>query len=530
MNLMKPGKQLFFRFQAILAMVLLLMLAVNVTAVAQSLSILSTSILPDDRVEVNYDFEGNIESLELRYYPDLTDFSSYEDFTLSEPFDGQAVLNNPAGAERLNLRLIARIDGGWIQTDIHSSIYFEEIVSTSEGCDIAVDAWWINYVIYTTIDPPAPPKPLPFDSLALLMYNYDETAGQCMLDTKELIFSEAQSYADRQELISLPTGIAPDKKYCFRIRSYASDGSSPEAYSNMMTGVQISDIITPKNIQIVSVDIGESIVVRGKTTDTEVSDFIFELFRSSDETVMPDEPIVSVPDPEWPDFEIEDTEADINHGPYFYRLKSLLKDCEEMSVSSETVPSVFLFYDSFDIDQDQIEVVFQWNHYSFFDSYTDARLLVNDQSAHINFPDQHYVFTLPVSESGTTFSAGIEAKDAMGNKVRSNTIVFGVDILDRKNIPNALRPDSHISENRIFILPFLITNTSDIEYNISIIDKNGQEVFRYDGYYHESDSAWNGQIMNTGPDAPAGAYVYELEYGIPGSPPETKRGVVYLIR
>jgi len=136
---------------------------------------------------------------------------------------------------------------------------------------------------------------------------------------------------------------------------------------------------------------------------------------------------------------------------------------------------------------------------------------------------------LSIEELGTLITSWIQAEDMEGNTVRSNRTELRIDILDRENIPNAFRPESDFTDNQKFIIPFIV-DASVLSYNMKIYDKNGQLVFRSDPDVITT-WAWNGQVMNTGPEAPAGAYVYELEYAIiPGSLPETKRGVVYLIR
>lgn len=505
---------------------------VNVSAVEQIFYINSVSVLPNDQIEIKFGFMGNsVTELEVKYVPDLDNYLpvdipdySYDDNSVTFTFYDEGVLT---------FKLIARIDGEWEETYYHSTIFLREIESSSIGCKVAVDALWTNYAIYTSIDPPAPPVPAPFDNSELRISRYNVDNGTCA--TAEIaVYGEPLSFADSEITTPISIQINPNHRYCFRVRSFSETDTTLFAYSNYEKDVQISDIIAPQHVEIISVDVdygAENIVVTGSSNDENVDDFVFDLYRSTDGIDFPDDPVQQLLGTEInPDqFSFID-DVDVDEGPYYYSVKSVNKECEiYFFEAADIVPSIFL-ETSLTVVGTDLQIIFEWNYDDSFDSYQNARLEINGQETPIIFGNEDYTESLSIEELGTLITSWIQAEDMEGNTVRSNRTELRIDILDRENIPNAFRPRSNILENQTFILPFIIDNTNILDYNISIIDKNGQEVFSYDGYYHETDSAWNGRIMNTGPDAPAGAYVYELKYAITGSPSETKRGVVYLIR
>ena len=504
-------------------------------AVANSFSIISVGFLPDDRIEIKYDYEGgNIVDVQVMYVPDLTNPVNIDVPEDSVEFeDDNVIIISGFEPDVWTFILFAQFDdNSFVGSDYHSTIFLKDIESSSIGCGVAVNALWTNYTIYTSIAPPAPPVPVPFDHSEFWMSKYNTETERCT-GFEYKMFEEPISFADSEIIIPLDGGFFDlDDSYCFWVRSISETDSNLYAKSNYRKDVLISDIIHPQHIEIISVDVdndAENISVVGSSEDPDVSDFVFELYRSNDGITFFDDPVQQLLGAEINPVQFSFVDdVNVDEGPYYYSIKSVNKECEIYFFEAEDiVPSIFL-ETSLTVVGTDLQIIFEWNYDDSFDSYQNARLEINGQETPINLGDEVYTETLSIEELGTLITSWIQAEDMEGNTVRSNRTELRIDILDRENIPNAFRPESDFTDNQKFIIPFIV-DASVLSYNMKIYDKNGQLVFRSDPDVITT-WAWNGQVMNTGPEAPAGSYVYELEYAIPGSPPETKRGVVYLIR
>lgn len=347
----------------------------NSTALAQSISLQSVSILPDDRILIKYDHTGgDITLIEVRYIADLENLIEYTDILVGSPFTGEIVIDNPSAPGYfgvLNFLLRGEIEGIPVSaTDYHSTIFLEEIESVSVSCELGVHAKWMNYAIFPRLD--APFGELPFDSLQILMSEYNQSDGNCEIASERVIYQVVQSYWDDESVIELPDDITPGpQRYCFRVRSYdSSDPSGPyEAYSNMITGVQISDLETPDRVELISVDVvdNEYMEVRLEVDDLGFGQFEYTLFRSDNrntgfEQVLP---------PREHDSQnlvfIDETMPDLQSNPWFYYVEVDMKECPgEYDKDSNRASSIFLQAEvapGFDPEfSDFVEISLSWEH------------------------------------------------------------------------------------------------------------------------------------------------------------------------
>ncbi len=516
----------------------------NTTSYANdiSINIESVSVLMNGDVSISYTLSGEdaslVDVIEVYFFPELNPDIPPIPISQESPAPDQPIIlrdnvhNFPSDSQGLEFQLWAYAGGVFqSRSRIHISVFLQSIEAVSQDGQLAIRAAWMNYAVFdpnrSFIEPPE------FSHVDLMVISHD--GSNCVTPGSPLRTFNDLSLWDQEEIVGFD-GYSPGT-YCFRMRARNNGGA--QATSNMIM-MEIETIFVPE-VEIVSVHVDNrdnNIIINANTNAdiTNVSDFLFELYRSTDETNFDDRPqdILQgrdIDDPATIQF-IDD--VDIQDGPYFYKIKSVLIDDEARSRRSNVAPSMHLIYESVGIAGSDIELEFSWfTHDLLLDLYAGFEMVYSSENVQvIDFPDGAFKDDIGINQLGTSFFAFIEA-DQGGERIHSNQVQVILEILDRENISNAFRPNNPDSppENRTFILPFIIDPE---KYMIKIFDRNGLKVFEYEGDYDTAFfdvMAWNGRIMNAGQMAPDGAYIYHMQYVAPGNPqPIAEKGVVYLVR
>lgn len=94
----------------------------------------------------------------------------------------------------------------------------------------------------------------------------------------------------------------------------------------------------------------------------------------------------------------------------------------------------------------------------------------------------------------------------------------------RAFVPSAFRPQSNVLANQTFGPKIALEDVN--RYHFYIVNRWGKRIFET----NNPDEAWDGTYQNGTQTAPAGTYLYYLEYATPNGKKETDRGSFVLIR
>lgn len=505
----------------------------------EAFSIQSLQVLEGDTIvriyyKINED-ALNIDSISIQFFeelPNIDDTNIYINFDTAGFFDW--ALQNPL-TQPVSFKLLAHLEPAGVEdTSIHTIIFFEEIVSVTEECDIALNLSWINYTIHHS--PQSPPSPLPFDSVKVYAYPKDDDT--CNMDAGILLASMPQPLWDSNETFVIPEEMEPGETYCFQIHSVGEE--EHHATSNILT-LELDDIVTPEKPSIRFVDVVDNQEVRLSVDGDDSDEFTYRLFRSDDgnadlESYIPvKEKILQENSFEF----IDDDVPDFDNGPWYYYVEAKVTGCPERREHSEIESSVYIeagISGNFDPDFDEsLPVILNWSHEPAMDSkfYSLKRQMEGEEPEVLNgfnFDDQPFTDEIDLEQLGGIYTYWIEAEwtdNLQSEYFNSNKVYVSFDILDKNDIPRAFRPGSSIPQNQYFSLPFLTPPEAD-SYSMKVFDRNGLLVYSENAW--DADSGWDGDVPSGG-KAPAGTYVYEARFRAPGSnETESIQGTISLVR
>ncbi len=401
-------------------------------------------------------------------------------------------------------------------TYIHGTIHLTDIVF--DQCTHLVQLTWGEYRIWTHNDfenaPEEPGEDIPF--LDYQVIANDGVLGSVPVDQHSL-------------MVSVPE----PEMYSFRIRAVITDQDDPEgAFSNSNTIEK--DIQWPAldDLQIELVDVVAPTQVDIRiTAEGSYDAYVYRLLRRIEPGAEPEPVDTGVMEPGSNMLSFADEVADLGDHPWYYEVHAHVMDgteeCPEPAVVSDAVSTLWFAAEVLDQTEDQLTFAMEFDRFPDADSYTLQQILPGDDTYQdvptvLGSPHFHDLSgELPLAGELRFRMKGEEA----GEEFHSNEVVIFID--PEINIPNALRPSSAFSENRIF-KPRFVGFTPD--YTITIYDRNGLEIFSSE---HSQNAEWDGTINGpNGRPAPEGGYIYRIIYtsATPGVESGEKQGVVYLVR
>ena len=519
-------------------MATMLLTAGDNVAYASGIQITSLQVVQENSVinihySISEDIISDIESITINFFEDLpSPDQSDEQFIFETEGYFEWQLTSPL-TQPVSFRLVANLDPSGVRTtSIHTIIFFNDITSVAEECEIAVDLSWINYTIHH--DTESPPSPLPFDSVKV--YAYPKENGTCNMEAGILLASMPQPLWDSNETFVIPEEMEPGETYCFQIHSVGEE--EHHATSNILT-LELDDIVTPEKPSIRFVDVVDNQEVRLSVDGDDSDEFTYRLFRSDDGNADP-EGYIPVKEKilQGNSFEfIDDDVPDFDNGPWYYYVEAKVTGCPDLSKLSVPASSVYIeagISGNFDPDFDEsLPVILNWSHEPAMDSkfYSLKRQMEGEEPEVLNgfnFDDQPFTDEIDLEQLGGIYTYWIEAEwtDTLQN-FNSNKVYVSFDILDKNDIPRAFRPGSSIPQNQYFSLPFLTPPKAD-SYSMKVFDRNGLLVYSENAW--DADSGWDGDVPSGG-KAPAGTYVYEARFRAPGSnETEHIQGTISLVR
>lgn len=231
-------------------------------------------------------------------------------------------------------------------------------------------------------------------------------------------------------------------------------------------------------------------------------------------------------------YSYEDHDADIT-GNLNYYFVSLRNECGAESAASNIAHTILLKGEGTAAQENAL----QWNNYGEFNGGTESYSIYRKLEISPSFVDVEN--GLPSSElnnyndnvsdlfeMGSHFQYYVVAKEGLneyGFADESMSNIIEVEQFPNTYIPNAFYPNSTILENKIFKPANSFMGTKG--YWFTVFSRQGEIVF----ITNDITKGWDGTEQKSGKQAPAGMYVYRLEYLKPDGETVVKNGTVMLI-
>lgn len=229
-----------------------------------------------------------------------------------------------------------------------------------------------------------------------------------------------------------------------------------------------------------------------------------------------------------------DEEADPKNTVHYYHMASV-NSCGALTTSSDTLNNIRL-----NVEKQNMNNVLEWNQishmndvsirYNIYRKIGETGEYTNLHSTHQPSHLDEEIKSLSRSKKDTSarfcyyIQAEIEHKSGPQSIVTSNTeceYIKPETFIPNAIIPNYSGPSNNESNNREFKPVF----TFEPEHYLLIIyNRNGAKVFETKNI----DNPWKGKIRG-GKKAPAGTYIYYLEYQNPGQKMIRKKGEITVI-
>jgi hypothetical protein len=223
-----------------------------------------------------------------------------------------------------------------------------------------------------------------------------------------------------------------------------------------------------------------------------------------------------------------DEDVDLTAGPYYYQIGAGLSQCDDISIASNIVSSLFL-EGSIETYTETALIIglsaFQFpgvQNVRLYRQMPDSDVWVD--AGPINLPS----FTDDLSADIAVIAGEIRYKlvaEYGSETIESNWVT--VLISTGLEIFNAFHPHSTVSERNKYFRPRL-TGIVPTYYGLSIFNRWGQEIFAIENPDPTWDG-WDGIDLN-GHETPPGVYGYRFEYQVGSNPRQEHTGTVTLVR
>ncbi len=393
-------------------------------------------------------------------------------------------------------------------TYIHGTIFLQDI--SYDLCTRELTLIWDHYIV--------DPKPGSSDQPEAFFTHY-----QIIHNGQELDVVEYDENVEQQEYkIKLDD---PGNNE-FRIRaidSHDPDLAQRNSFSNAVEQTVYWPELDEVVIENVSVTPGGDVEVSIGVVGVDFPEYLFFIERSRQKEGDYQEIAEITIDSTL--YTFTDEQADgLDQDIWYYRVRAHLSDagghpCDEPAVVSGPVSTLWLSASS--SEDDPSEIYFEFRRDPAANSYTLMQRLPGDtdfEDAAVTGPISPYRHD--INDELVLFGVRLRGVH-MGMEYYSNTVELYIE--PEIKIPNAFRPGSELSENRVF-KPFF---PDGFEYSIRIYNRNGLQVYSSGSSDAEQ---WDGNI--NGVPAPEGTYLYHIIYTAPfhDIPDGEKKGTVYLVR
>ncbi len=399
-------------------------------------------------------------------------------------------------------------DSAGRSSDVHGTVFLKEL-SLVSPCDASIELSWIPYTVL--LPPGELPGAQPEDPVQILAYNLLVTRPDGSL-------YEAEVQPNENTFTFSGLDIPGDYRFRIRVRFRFGDGSEQISYSNSRTMTYVAPpSIDRMEIEKVDVLPGGGIEISWDFQTIDAS--AFDLFLQRADSFSGDYSDISGPLSGVSLF--EDTDADPNDGPWYYRLRATFSGPTQCpDTLSSPLSSIFLSHQS----GAGGTVVLSWEHFVPGNSPVSYMVLISADNGN-NYDD----WSGPTSTNEVVIYPGdlnpgqwfFKIRANLNNQVMHSNVVVLMVAPDIR-IPNAFRPDSDNPLNRVFKPDFYGFNP--LAYSMRIINRWGQLVFET----NDHQEAWDGTLG--GIALPDGGYRYLIRYSLPDGSSQEHAGIVILVR
>jgi len=318
--------------------------------------------------------------------------------------------------------------------------------------------------------------------------------------------------------------VEPDKLYRYFVRAkITSDYSETATSSSARTQVRTRPVPQPDTAYIESASVeGKTIKING-FSDSNGQGNGYVLLRSDNGSDF--NRVIDSLNSGQTSWEITDQDAKPAGQSYYYKLIAI-DSCGNNSKESNTARTIFLEVESFQNGENQL----QWNHYEGWevDHYLVYRYKNPGEPqqpiANISGNLNAYSDTQAGSLSSGQWIYRVRAIEGSGNPFGQKGSAWSNEVEANQQtqlkMPNAFKPSS----NSHYTFKPVFRNINPENYSLRIYNRWGALIFES----NEPGRGWDGLFK--GEKAPAGTYVYTLQYKNQDGKKKQKKGTVTLIR
>ena len=212
----------------------------------------------------------------------------------------------------------------------------------------------------------------------------------------------------------------------------------------------------------------------------------------------------------------------------FYRIEAL-DSCLVSVFTIEPVSTVYAEASQYSAFENRIE----WNSYDGWENGVSEYVILRRQGQETEFTGiavmgsfaDFYIDDVSGLLQSGQFGEYQYRIQVIENASAPESVLSNITVIEREAeifIPNAFKPNSQITENRIFQPVFLYFTPQD--YSLFVFNRWGEQIFSTD----DVNTGWDGMVRSR--EAPAGIYTYVISYKDSSGRNHERKGALMLVR